>query len=136
MKTVLSDSKVKGTVRLAQFSPRDPGEQTPLSRPPVPKATCGARTPGRGRGGLGEVPYCIQDLARGVGTCAFLSRPSSIWGGGGPADQTRSLALSAGLGLKGTLAGRGERSPWARLTLQQCPGGPFTSPSGPPPRAP
>ena len=44
----------------------------------------------------------------GVGTCAFLSRPSSIWGGGGPADQTRSLALSAGLGLKGTLAGRGE----------------------------
>ena len=29
MKTVLSDSKVKGTVCLAQFSPRDPGEQTP-----------------------------------------------------------------------------------------------------------
>lgn len=29
MKTVLSDNKVKGTVCLARFGPRDPGEQTP-----------------------------------------------------------------------------------------------------------
>ena len=45
-------------------------------------------------------------------------------------------ALSAGLGLEGTLAGQGEHSPWARPTLQQHLAGPFTSPSGPLPQVP
>lgn len=39
-------------------------------------------------------------------------------------------------GPGGDTAGQGEHSPWARLTLQQCLAGPFTSPSGPPPQAP
>lgn len=135
-KTVLSGNFVEGTVCLAQLGPGDPGNRRHLSGLPVPKATCGAGTPGRGRGGWGEVPYGAQDPACGGGTRAFLSRPSSIWGGGGPADQTWSLALSAGLGLEGTLAGQGEHSPWARLTLQQRLAGPFTSPSGPLPQVP
>lgn len=116
-KTVLSGSKVAGTVCLARSAPGTPAGRHHLLGPSCPGLHVGLGCPGEGKVARVRSPTAPGDPAGRAGCVLSYDAPPASGEAEALRPQTWSLAPERRPGPGGTLAGQ-ERSLRARLTLQ------------------